>query len=247
MDSAGLDRPRVTGSRATGIRRPVKNAPNSARALIAQERRALVARPARKPGRSPPKPRKRPARAIADYVQQHPAATIAIAVTAGLLLRAALASLADQRMRGAGTRMPGSGQRALSQEQTSSRRRTHDVGAADMEFTTHHPGEKKILFRFAWKKRPVDAPETDWPTDHMAFTATRPDGTHTAFRFTRKTRPVPAGTRGTPGADTRPGLGRATMEFISSRPGRRDFRFTWDKVPADASREAAPTGSNEPA
>ena len=100
-----------------------------------------------------------------------------------------------------------------------------------MEFNARRPGKKNIVFRFAWKKRPVNAPDTDWPTDNMGFAAARPDGTYTAFRMTRRTRPVPALTTG----DSRPGLGQAAMEFIASRPGRKDFRFTWNKVPPNAS------------
>ena len=92
------------------------------------------------------------------------------------------------------------------------------------------PG-KNIEFRFAWKKRPADAPETDWPTDHMGFTADSPDGKHTEFSFTRKTRTLPADDPEKPISETHSGLGQATMEFVSRRPGHRDFRFTWNKVP----------------
>ena len=109
-----------------------------------------------------------------------------------------------------------------------------------MEFSARRPGKKNIVFRFAWKKRPVNAPDADWPVDNMGFVAAHPNGRYTTFRMTRKTRPVPAASTG----DSRPGLGQAEMEFISSRPGRKDFRFTWTKVPPNASNNAKRKGED---
>ncbi len=174
-------------------------------------------------GRGAVKARRRAPLAIGDYLdylRQHPVASVALAVAlgaAGLAMRGA--QLARTSPAGANAKMNGKG-----------RRRTHDVGAADMEFSARRPGRKNILFRFAWKKRPVDAPDADWPVDTMGFAAAHPNGRYTAFRFTRKTRPVPAARTG----ESRPGLGQAEMEFVSSRPGRKDFRFTWSKVPPNA-------------
>ncbi|NIP98599.1 MAG: hypothetical protein GWO24_36390, partial [Akkermansiaceae bacterium] len=91
-----------------------------------------------------------------------------------------------------------------------------------------------VLFSFKFKKRPLDAPESDWPVDTMGFTLDRPNGKHVAFRFDRKARPAPP-----QGPEQPTGLGRGTMEFVSSRPDRGDFRFTWNRNPPG---EAPPEG-----
>ncbi|MFQ5634446.1 MAG: hypothetical protein ACE5G3_03835 [Gammaproteobacteria bacterium] len=120
-------------------------------------------------------------------------------------------------------------QRAL-QRAPASGAPSHDVGAADMEFTSHRPDGSSVEFRFTWKKRPTDASEADWPVDKMHFTAARASGKRTALTFERKTRPVPAG------YNIHPGLGEARMEFVARHPGQRDFRFTWDKEPPPGTR-----------
>ena len=116
---------------------------------------------------------------------------------------------------------------------SASGRRAYDTGALDMEFKTHRPDGKDVEFNFEWKKRPVETPDADWPTDNMGFKADRPDGKQTAFRMTRKTRPVPAGYGDTSPEGIRPGLGEAKMNFVSRRPDRGEFRFSWEKVPPD--------------
>ncbi len=159
-----------------------------------------------------------------NYIRKYPVAAVAIAAGVGTLLYAAWKS---------------SGQAAVRGGKSSKRRpparstpaRDHDTGAMDMEFTTHHPDGKDIVFRFEWKKRPVDMPDTDWPVDRMGFTATRPDGKHTTFRMTRKTRPIPPGYGDPAPGGIRPGLGEGVMEFVSSAPGRGDLRFGWKKIP----------------
>ena len=113
------------------------------------------------------------------------------------------------------------------------------MGAADMEFTKHHADGRKIEFRFKWKKRPTDDPEVDWEPDQMGFTSDGTDGTKTQFSLTKKVRPIPD--RDAPGY--RPGLGQLTMEFVSSRPGRKEFRFTWDKPPDAAATHQRKNGS----
>ncbi len=95
-----------------------------------------------------------------------------------------------------------------------------------MKFTAAYPDGASILFTFKFKKHPLDAPETDWPLDTTGFTLDRPTGKHVAFRLDRKSRPVPTGD-----SDQPAGLGHATMEFVSSRPERGDFRFTWNRTP----------------
>ena len=198
-----------------------------------------------------------------DFIHQHPFMTTAAALGVGLLAGPVGLSLLVQR----GTEKPEDAEaerpksRITPAEKTrpepigvrlpwpralphsASDGQAHDVGALDMEFTTHRPDGKNIEFSFGWKKRPVDALETAWPVDNMGFTVDRPSGKHVAFNFTRKTRPVPAG-YGDPSIDgIRSGLGQATMKFASSRPDRGEFRFTWEKVPPDAT----PTGDQRPA
>jgi len=118
---------------------------------------------------------------------------------------------------------------------------TYDTGAMDMEFTRYLPGGKDVEFSFGWKKRPIETPDTEWPVDNMGFEVDRPDGKQVAFRFTRKTRPVPAGYGVSSTDGIRPGLGQATMNFVSRRPDGGEFRFTWEKVPPDSLR----TGSRQ--
>lgn len=199
---------------------------------------AKVDRPARDIGDGRTKARGRFAAQAGDYIRRHPIAAVAIAFGVGVLLQTASTAAAQRTAQGTGTRKRRAPQKAPQRdpapEPASVRRRTHGFGAAEMEFITHHPDGKKVEFKFAWKKRPIDAPETDWPTDQMGFTADRPNGKHTAFTFTGKTRPVPAEDEKSAAGDYRPGLGRATMEFKSSRPGRRDFRFTWNRVPPES-------------
>jgi hypothetical protein len=186
---------------------------------------------------------------LEDYLGQHPFETVAAVLGAGLMLRAALRSRSqrpeiakpdESQRRALRESLP---ERPLPAQPKSpaARPRTHHFGAADMEFTTHHPNGRNVEFRFAWKKRPVDAPEADWPTDEMGFTAVRPNGKHTAFTFKGKTRPIPD--EKTAVGDSRPGLGWAKMEFKKSAPGRRDFKFRWSRVPPSA----APTASTPPA
>ncbi|RKX38605.1 MAG: hypothetical protein DRP64_15440, partial [Verrucomicrobia bacterium] len=116
---------------------------------------------------------------------------------------------------------------------SASSRRTFDTGALDMEFRTHRPDGKDVEFSFEWKKRPVETSDADWPADKMGFKADRPDGKQTAFRMTRKTRPVPDGYGDASAEGIRPGLGEAKMNFVSRRPDRGEFRFSWEKVPPD--------------
>ena len=172
-----------------------------------------------------------------DYLRQHPLAQVAIAFGIGALLQTALKAMPQRSPSATETQKPRVPQRDLSSEPESERRRTHHFGAADMKFTTHHPDGKNVSFKFAWKKRPTDAAETDWPTDQMGFTAVRPNGKHTEFSFNGKTRPIPD--EETSVGDSRPGLGWAKMEFTSSVPGRRDFKFTWNRVPSDAAADGA--------
>lgn len=118
----------------------------------------------------------------------------------------------------------------------------HDVGSADIEFTSSKPGRKDIAFRFVWKKQPVDAPDADWPVDYMGFVATRPDGKRTALKFTRKSRPLRrSGPQEGPREEPRNGLGKATMEFVSTRHDGKEFKFVWNKVPPGPQDPAAPT------
>lgn len=188
-----------------------------------------------------------------EYLRRHPVARVAIAFGIGALLQTALKAGLQRSAQGTdmpkgnvpqldlsaqGTEMPKgkTPQRDLSAEPRSARPPTHQFGAADMEFSTHHPGGKNVEFKFAWKKRPVDAPEDDWPMDEMGFTAVRPNGKRTAFTFKGKTRPIPDAKSAV--GDARPGLGEATMEFTSSAPGRKDFKFTWKRVPPAAAADS---------
>jgi len=183
-----------------------------------------------------------------DFIRRRPVAGMAIALGIGALLQTVAKTMEQQRSRPPATARP-DGDAADEGTPLPPRRlpdppapdpdpecarRTHDTGAADMHFTAHHPDGKRIEFRFAWKKRPVEAPDADWPTDDMSFTVERPSGKRIAFSFTRKTRPLPADDLATPGPATRSGLGRANMEFVSSRPGRGDFRFVWTKRPPES-------------
>ena len=173
------------------------------------------------------------------YIRQHPVAATAAAVGAGLLLQAVVKSLAQRNGTGSEKSKPKAPQRRASPTPASNRR-THDLGVADMKFTTHHPDGKNVMFKFVWKKRPTDASEIDWSTDEMGFTSDRPNGKLTKFTFKSKTRPIPDEESAV--GDNRPGLGQAAMEFMSSAPGRRDFRFTWNRVPA----AATVAGKNQP-
>jgi len=166
---------------------------------------------------------------LEEYIRQHPIAATAVAIAAGLLLQAAVKSLAQRPAKRPKKAKSESPSRRASSPPASTPR-THDFGTADMKFTTHHPDGKNVMFKFVWKKRPTGASETDWPTDEMGFTAERPNGKQTAFTFKSKTRPIPK--KESAVGDSRPGLGQAAMEFTSSAPGRRDFRFTWNRVPA---------------
>jgi len=191
---------------------------------------------------------------IGAMIREHPVVALAAAAGLGILLQLALAAASQRPASGAAprrrARRPSEAAEQASLEQGESagpaperRRRqpaTHDVGAADIEFTTTHADGKSVVFRFTWKKRPIEAPETEWPTDDMGFTATRADGKRTAFRFTRKTRPVPTESERLAGGERyRPGLGRADMEFRASRPGQRDFHFTWTKKPPPEPADSA--------
>lgn len=195
-------------------------------------------------GRGPAKARRHAVPALLDYARQHPVATAAVAVAVGAAAGFALKWFGLPALgKKAGAGAPTSGRavaRPPASASASGPRRTYDVGAADMLFSARRPGKKNIVFRFAWKKRPVNAPDADWPVDNMGFVAAHPNGRYTTFRMTRKTRPVPAARTG----DSRPGLGQAEMEFISSRPGRKDFRFTWTKVPPNASNNAKRKGED---
>jgi len=174
-----------------------------------------------------------------DYIRKHPFAGTAIALGLGILLQAAAKTAAKTaappRERGGKTSKPADeGPEAPRRLVAPDRKTTHranDTGAADMAFNANYPDGGKIEFRFSFKKRPVDAPESDWPVDHTGFTVDRPSGKNVSFRFARKTRSLPAKAREPGDNDTHSGLGRAQMEFTSSRPNRGDFRFTWTKLP----------------
>lgn len=196
----------------------------------------------------------RSASGIAAMIREHPVAALAASAGLGILLQLALTAASQRPARAAATKRrtakPGAAPAEASfvpgepADPGLERRRrepaTHDVGAADIAFTTTHPDGKSVVFSFTWKKRPIEAPETEWPTDDMGFTATRADGKRTDFRFTRKTRPVPTESERHAGGDRyRPGLGRAEMEFRASRPGERDFHFTWTKTPPPDPAESA--------
>ena len=198
-----------------------------------------------------------------EYLQEHPVARVAILFGVGALLQTALTTAAERSAQASGTRKRNLPQRDLSPEtpprpeqqaqpepqpplqsaRRSARRselpsdpaRTHQFGVADMEITSNHPDGKNLLFKFAWKKRPIDAPEDDWPTDKMGFTAVRPNGKRTEFAFKAKTRPIPD--EATAVGDARPGLGFGKMEFKSSAPGRRDFKFNWSRTPPNAAAD----------
>ena len=184
-----------------------------------------------------------------NYIRKYPVAAAAIAAGIGALLYTALKRTGQDsagnsaRVRGAKPQVRSA---AKSAQHASAARttavRNHDTGAMDMEFTTHHADGKDIVFRFAWKKRPVDMPDAGWPVDRMGFTATRPDGKHTTFRMTRKTRPIPPGYGDPSPGGIQPGLGEAVMEFVSTAPGRGDLRFGWKKVP----HAAAAGNSSDP-
>jgi len=167
--------------------------------------------------------------ALKEFIRQHPVAAAAVAVGAGMLLQAVVKSLA-QRSATRPEKAPPKAPPSRPSPMPASGRRTHEFGMADMKFATHHPDGKNVRFKFAWKKRPTDAPEADWPTDEMGFTSDRPNGKHTEFTLKSKTRPIPD--KASAVGENRPGLGQAAMEFTSSVPGRRDFRFTWNRAPA---------------
>jgi len=191
-----------------------------------------------------------------DFIRRRPVAGMAIALGIGALLQTVAKTMEQQRSRPPATARPdgdaadegtpvsprwlpdppspGPDAAPDAAPDAESARRTHDTGAADMQFTAHHPDGKRIEFRFAWKKRPVEAPDADWPTDDMGFTVERPSGKRIAFSFTRKTRPLPDAELAIPEPATHSGLGRANMEFVSSRPGRGDFRFVWKKRPPES-------------
>lgn len=173
----------------------------------------------------------------ADYIRQHPVMSAVVAVGIGALLQAALTAVATGPAKGAKKRKPKAAKRDSGSVSRPANPRTHHFGAADMKFTTQHPDGKNVEFKFAWKKRPVDAPETDWPQDQTGFTAVRPDGRRTAFAFTGKTRPIPDEESAV--GDNRPGLGWAEMEFTSSAPGRKDFTFNWSRKPPAAAANTA--------
>ena len=170
-----------------------------------------------------------------NYIRKHPFAGSAIALGLGIVLQAAAKLAEQQRERGvtqagAADAEPEAPRRPPAPK-SKTNARAKDTGAADMTFDANYPDGRCIAFRFSWKKRPVDAPETDWPVDHMGYTVDRPNGKNVSFRFARKTRPLPAKARQPGGSASHSGLGRAQMEFTSSRPGRGDFRFTWSKSP----------------
>lgn len=219
------------------------------------------------PRREPPTgDRSRPVDAPVDVgalIRQYPVAALSLAAGVGVLLQLALTAASERPARAAKRGLGTAARREAAdpaarasagpaerepkpeagREAPPRRRRepaTHDVGVADMEFTSTHPDGKSVVFRFAWKKRPIEAAETDWPTDDMGFTAERAGGKRTAFRFMRKTRPIPTESERRAGGDrSRPGLGWAEMEFTSSRPGEREFRFTWTKTPPPAGEAEA--------
>jgi len=185
-----------------------------------------------------------------DYLRKHPVAGTAIALGLGILLQAAAKMAALQNERG--SKMSKSADkdpqksRRLASPARKTTRRTQDTGAADMVFNANHPDGKSIAFRFSWKKRPVDAPDSDWPVDDMGFTVDRPSGKNVSFSFVRKTRPLPVNVQETGGNDSHSGLGRAQMEFTSSRPGRGDFRFTWIKTPPGEAPSAGKSVARKP-
>jgi hypothetical protein len=211
-----------------------------------KEPEVKVDRPAPKPGDDSAQTEQRFFAQASEYLQEHPVARVAILFGVGALLQTALTTVAERSAQASGTRKRKLPQRDLSpqpeqqpeprsepqpkpqsqleprpapQRQTetpSDRHKTHQFGVADMEFTSHHPDGKNLLFKFAWKKRPVDAPEDDWPTDRMGFTAVRPNGKRTEFAFKAKTRPIPD--EATAVGDARPGLG-----FIE-RPGSQGLQ-----------------------
>ena len=203
----------------------------------------------------------RSAGGIGAMIREYPVAALAASAGLGILLQLVLTAASQRPARSAATgRRPTEPRQAPAEAsfvpgepaapKPERRRRepaTHDVGAADIAFTTTHPDGKSVVFTFTWKKRPIEATETDWPTDEMGFTATRADGKQTEFRFTRKTRPVPTESERRAGGDRyRPGLGRAEMEFRASRPGERDFHFTWTKKPPpDPADSAGQPGETE--
>ncbi len=180
-----------------------------------------------------------------DYIRKHPFAGTAIALGLGILLQAAAKTAAPPRERGGKTSKPAGedpkAPRRLVAPDRKTTRGANDTGAADMAFNANYPDGGKIEFRFSFKKRPVDAPESDWPVDHMGFTVDRPTGKNVSFKFARKTRSLPAKAREPGDNDTHSGLGRAQMEFTSSRPNRGDFRFTWTKLPPGEAPSASKT------
>lgn len=201
---------------------------------------AKSARPRKKPGRVVARRRKPPG--IAELIRQRPFAAAAVAVGAAALIVAALTLLPRRPVRkGAGRVASPTPLAALLPLSTGSRPpRTHDVGAADMEFTTSRPGDRDIAFRFSFKKRPADADETDWPTDRVGFATTRRQGRRTAFTFTRRTRRVPAQELVLRDDEARPGLGLANLELVVRHADGKDFQLIWTKVPAEDSRTAVP-------
>jgi len=182
-----------------------------------------------------------------DVARQRAFMTNAAMLGVGLLAVLTLASQSWRRDEGrqemdpetSGRSKPPERQRGRAAHDPASDGGARDVGALDMRFTTHRPGGKNIQLNFGWKKRPVDAPETGWPTDTMGFTLDLPDGKETTFTMARKSRPVPAGY----GDVIRRGLGEAALEFVSRRPDDGSFRFTWEKTPP----ETAPESDAEPA
>lgn len=204
-------------------------------------------RPKKKPGRAVAR-RGGPPR-IAEIIRQHPFAVAAVAVGAAALLVAALTSLPKRPARKGAGRVASPTPLAALLPLTPRPRppRTHDVGAADLEFTTSRPGDRDVAFRFSFKKRPVDADETDWPTDRVGFATTRRQGRRTAFTFTRKTRPVPAQELVLRNDQARPGLGLANLELVVRHADGKDFKLIWTKVPPENSRAAMPAVITKPA
>jgi hypothetical protein len=173
---------------------------------------------------------KAPAGDLAQYIRKHPVVSITAAVGIAVLLRTMFMGPAARTGKGTQMKKSKSRPRDPDIESPPKRPRTHHFGAADMEFSSKHPDGKTVNFKFAWKKRPTDAPEADWPVDQMGFSASRPDGKFTTFKFQGKIRPIPD--EKTAVGDNRPGLGWARMDFVSSAPGRDDFAFTWNRTPA---------------
>lgn len=221
-----------------------------------EEREAAGAKPL--PGKAPPdrasdRRRGDDEAPEASVLRQRAFMANAAALGAGLL--GAMTLLSNrQRSRSASGQGGAKAKRGRAARKPSTDHGAYDIGALDMEFTTHRPGGKNIELSFGWKKRPIDAPESDWPLDNTGFTFDRPDGKHTAFKMTRKNRPLPEGY----GDDIRRGLGQATMEFVSRRPDDGAVRFTWEKIPPattdqepaglsdDDGREPAPGGPANP-